>query len=419
MANADSTTATGNGTCFHREWSEVAEEPLEEQSAARIRTMTLNILADGLAAGGAPSDAASPLVPELFVTDERAGGVALLDETSTPNAKFSFTFRCPAEEIQWQRRWPMLLASILEQEPDVIGLQEVDLAPGDRQGKNPAHDKEIQKDLAKAGYDGCFACKFGKACDGVALFWRRERLRPAGRSLSLGVGSVHVALAQPLVLEDSWHFTAVATHLKAGLNNDAENMRLKQAQSLMQQLKGHENVVLLADLNAHCRPWVDDEKSTITPRAYPFLANRLCSAYKEVLGEEPGFTSWGGWADRDVRGVFDYIFFRGKLFKPLRVLQAPAATDVLQFSERMPNPEHPTDHVPMVADFLVTGESTEPEAWQEPVVNSQNSAKKWQQPTAKWQPWQQPAGHWQQSAGAWQQRQSQWQQPPAKRPRWW
>lgn len=368
MASIESAEATCNTSCFQREWVEATEEMPSDQSAPRLRAMSLNILADGLCAGGAPSDAASPLVPETLVVDERVGGVAFLDNSLTPDAKFSFTFRCTAEELEWHRRWPMLLALILEQEPDIIGLQEVDLAPGDRQGKNPAHDAQMQQDLAKAGYDGCFARKYGRALDGVALFWRKARLRPSRRSQSLGVGSVHVALAQPLVLEDNWHLTAVATHLKAGLNLDAETMRLSQVRSLVQQIRGHENVILLADLNAHCRPWLDDTTSTITPQAYPCLANVLWSAYKEVLGDEPDFTSWGGWADRDVRGVFDYIFFRGELLWPLRVLQVPSAADVLQFSERMPNPEHPTDHVPMVADFLVTGPGTQADTYQQPAA---------------------------------------------------
>merc|ERR1712050_590272 len=129
----------------------------------------------------------------------------------------------------------------------------------------------------------------------------------------MDLGSVFVALAQPLILDGKWRFTAVATHLKAGLTSEAEVIRVGQARSLLHQLWGHNNVILLADLNAHCRPWIDDNNKMVQPQVYPLLTSELWSAYQEVLGDEPDFTSWGGWSGRDVRGVFDYIFFRGDL----------------------------------------------------------------------------------------------------------
>lgn len=338
------------GSCFWREWAGDSER---NDSIPHLRVLSLNILADGLCGGGATSVATS-LDPALFANSEREAGNALLDEAAQDQGQ-SFTFRCPSDALEWERRWPMLLSLILEHEPDVIGLQEVDLAPGDRQKPNPAHDAEILDDFSKAGYSGGFARKKGRACDGVAIFWRSSRLKVASPSATLSLGSVFVALAQPLILDNKWRFTAVATHLKAGLAKEAETMRTNQVESLLWQLWGHENVVLLADLNAHCRQWWDDKKSAVQPRAYPTLSKELWSAYKAVLGDEPNFTSWGGWADRDVRGVFDYIFFRGDIFSPVSVLGTPSGADVLAIPERMPNPEHPTDHLPMVADFRIGG----------------------------------------------------------------
>merc|ERR1719215_285061 len=139
-------------------------------------------------------------------------------------------------------------------------------------------------------------------------------------------------------------------------------MRMGQARSLVQHLTmcGQENVLLMADLNAHCRPWLDDKAAEVQPLTYPLLSQDLWSAYDQVLGEEPDFTSWGGWAGRDVRGVFDYIFFRGETMHPVRVLGAPAALDVLGHPERMPNPEFPSDHIPLVADFRVVCSQADP-----------------------------------------------------------
>merc|ERR1712100_837800 len=128
-----------------------------------------------------------------------------------------------------------------------------------------------------------------------------------------------MGLAQPLVLDGKAKFTVVATHLKAGLGADAEAMRFGQAKSLLDQLWVHKDVLLLADLNAHCRPWLDDAEKEVTPKAYPLLASQLWSAYHSVLGDEPDFTTWSGWAGRDVRLVADYVFFRGEMFTPVQV----------------------------------------------------------------------------------------------------
>lgn len=338
----------GAPTCFYREWSEDAST---DEGATRLRALSFNLLADGLAAGGAAGIDGTELTPELFFADERVGGVALLEDSVADG--FSFEFRCPPEAVEWRKRWPMLLALVLEQDPDIIGLQEVDLAPGDRGGPSDAHDAEIRRDFAKAGYNGTFARKKGRALDGVAIFWKRSRCRPASSAMTLDLGSVFVAAAQPLIIDNKWRFTAVATHLKAGLNQQAETMRVGQAKSLLWQLWGHENVIILADLNAHCRAWLNDEKVEVKPQAYPLLTDELWSCYKEVLGDEPDFTCWGGFAGRDVRGVFDYIMYRGDILSPVSVLKTPAGADVLRVPERLPNAEHPSDHVPMVADFLL------------------------------------------------------------------
>eukprot|EP00928_Gymnodinium_smaydae_P022944 TRINITY_DN19113_c0_g1_i2.p1 TRINITY_DN19113_c0_g1~~TRINITY_DN19113_c0_g1_i2.p1 ORF type:complete len:306 (-),score=58.25 TRINITY_DN19113_c0_g1_i2:233-1150(-) len=273
----------------------------------------------------------------------------------------------PTEELTWDRRWPKLKKLLLDLCPDLIGLQEIDLLEGGSEDL-VAHDKEIRRDLASAGYEGTFARKSGRACDGVALFWRKSRLRQAGRTETWRLGSsVHVALAQPLCLDGTTRFTAVATHLKAGLSEEAESAREDQASTLLQRLKNHASAVVLADLNAHCRPATTGEVADagtdllLQPRAYPLLAETLRSAYKTVLGDEPSFTCWGGWIDREVRLVCDYILLKGCLFEPSRVLKIPAAAQVLRYRERLPNPDHPSDHFPLAADLVVLQEAASKE----------------------------------------------------------
>jgi endonuclease/exonuclease/phosphatase family metal-dependent hydrolase len=253
---------------------------------------------------------------------------------------------------------------LLRHDPDVIGLQEVDLAGWGEYGYDgqqmPSHADEIAYDLAAYGYEGVFARKGGCACDGVGLFWKKSRVARRGpqQVWPLGV-SVHVALAQSLVLADGQSILAVVTHLKAGLDAGAENMRRAQVSGLLQILAHQiEPVVLLADLNAHCRPFTPAEGAPVEPFAYTMMLQSFRSAYKEALDDELDFTCWAGYHDRDIRGVFDYILLRNEArsksaMRVLAVLDAPSAEEVLAAPQRLPNPRHPTDHIELVADIAL------------------------------------------------------------------
>jgi len=345
-------------TCANVE-SDVGHEHIGFRScdSPRIRVLTFNILADSLAQGSEASPDVCQPCPDIF-EENGAGGVVYHPWHKSDDRCFQFS--CAKDVLLWSRRWRMLKAQILALEPDLIGLQEVDLLTVDDE-KLEAHDAEIRHDLESAGYDGAFARKHGRASDGVALFWRQSRLRREGdpETWSLGA-SVHVALAQRLCLDNKWQFLAVATHLKAGLFSEAETAREKQSHRLLQLLKPHPSAIVLADLNAHCGVPVTsggsdaEVKGTMSqPRAYPLLVNSLKSAYKAVQGEEPNFTCWGGWADREVRIICDYILTKGTMFRPWRVLQVPTVASIVKYAERLPNWDFPSDHVPLAADLNV------------------------------------------------------------------
>lgn len=347
----------------------------DQDSTTSLRVMTLNILADALARGSeddeAPSLRRDVGCPEIFEV-EGVGGVAY-----GPKPEGScFQFSCSKAALAWPRRWPKLKALILQEKPDVIGLQEIDLMDDAKQNLQ-SHDKEIRRDLASEGFSGVFAKKMGRACDGVALFWRTSRLQAVGTPQTWKLArTVHVALAQVLKVSGGPSFTAVATHLKAGLGEEAETQRTEQASFLLGQLKSHQNAIVLADLNAHCRPTqrsgeppppppppaggkaAGKSKSSSVgrleeqePRAYPLLCKSMQSAYAMVLGDEPSFTCWGGWVDREVRLVCDYILLKGCKLWPRRVLQVPDMLAILEYPERLPNEDHPTDHVPLAVDL--------------------------------------------------------------------
>eukprot|EP00403_Amphidinium_massartii_P018201 CAMPEP_0178430326 /NCGR_PEP_ID=MMETSP0689_2-20121128/31263_1 /TAXON_ID=160604 /ORGANISM="Amphidinium massartii, Strain CS-259" /LENGTH=373 /DNA_ID=CAMNT_0020052181 /DNA_START=141 /DNA_END=1258 /DNA_ORIENTATION=- len=327
----------------------------ELNGACRLRAVTLNILADSYARGCEDASHRLRPVSPLF-THHGVGGVAMRPGVVSSQDDY-FRLGCSAENLEWERRWAILRGILIDLDPDLIGLQEIDLLDEPRHNAR-RHDGQIRKDLDSAGYEGVFARKGGRAFDGVGIFWRRTRLRKFEPKIVWPLGaSVMVALAQKLILDGAHVFTAVSTHLKAGFTAESEHVRELQAAVLLDKLKHHENVVLMADLNSHCAKLYAsaDHTGSVAPRpvVYNLLLRSMQSSYRAVLGREPSFTVWSGWMDREVRLVCDYIFLKGPLFTAGRVLKLPDEKDIVAFPERLPNTVHPSDHLPLAADLFV------------------------------------------------------------------
>jgi len=227
-------------------------------------------------------------------------------------------------------------------------LQEVDLDP-----RGVHHGKQILEALTPHGYTGVFGKKKGSACDGLALFWRRDRVVEHGPAVVVPLAdTVHVALEQPLLF-DGVPVRVVCTHLKAGLNSEAEKTRSRQAEALCSRLGPADNIVLLGDLNAPCRDFHCLDESWQAPVAIPILKQHgLMSCYEAVQGEEPAYTSWAGWAHMEVRATFDYIMATAGV-APYRVLAMPDSTSILSSTLRTPTPEYPSDHFALVVDIAI------------------------------------------------------------------
>eukprot|EP00929_Paragymnodinium_shiwhaense_P001800 TRINITY_DN102009_c0_g1_i1.p1 TRINITY_DN102009_c0_g1~~TRINITY_DN102009_c0_g1_i1.p1 ORF type:complete len:521 (-),score=95.57 TRINITY_DN102009_c0_g1_i1:133-1695(-) len=347
-------------------------------STSKIRVMSFNLLADGLARGAAEGDVhQAPIMPEMGFSGSAADAlvpegviyVEGVEKREGPNF-----FRCPQRCLAWENRYPGLKKLMFEHNPDVIGLQELDL-----EQDRTCHVGLLLTDMQARGYTGVTGKKLGKACDGLGIFWRSDRLEREGERevWRLGQGC-HVALAQRLRVIGGSVFLAVAVHLKAGLNAEAECVREAQAEELLLRLRGAQlPCVVLADTNAHCRHLMGADRQPLAPKVYPHLVEGgLRSAYAEVCKElgddqqqqsdaalrlwknvegasaaEPNFTCWCGWHGYDVIGVFDYIFVMGRRFHVRNVLEMPSAFEVLRHDDRLPNEEFPSDHIPLVADL--------------------------------------------------------------------
>lgn len=338
-----------------------------------LRVLSFNVLAQKFSRGTA--DGVVLPEPELGSSNTVPDGLALVKGKESPSGSSCSvsgpegsaasdgqeqTFRCSQSVLEWRLRWPKIRSLILQHNVDLIALQELDLH---EDGVWP----EVRQDLLAAGYFGRKAKKLGEAGDGVALFWRSRRLRPVGRAeiWRLQQKSVHIALAQRLQLDDRLEFWAITSHLKAGLSQSAEFERLAQISAIRRQIGNCEPrapVLVLADLNSHCRALNGNDGVSISPHVYDYITQHgFRSLVKDAIGMEMQFTCWGGWQNFDVAGVFDYVLSyedhlegTGSVIEGLRALMPPQPRIVRQYSERLPNKDHPSDHIPVVVELRFT-----------------------------------------------------------------
>lgn len=342
---------------FPRVWIDAPmRDNADDLCGLALRVSSFNILADGLARGIAEDDRPPTTPPSRG--PEAHYGFNFSSDHGQPLCQGK-KFRCRQEFLEWKLRRPKLVALMKEEGADLLGLQELDLA------RDLDHSGGLFKDMKSGGYTGVAAKKKGRACDGVALLWREDRLTAVGKHeiWKLSPSSVMVALAQRLRLDDQQEFLAVVTHLKAGLNAASEAERCIQAETLIRNVRNAKlPTIVLADLNADRRPVLGDE-GVLEPCCHPsLLRSGFRSAVQDVLGEEFVYTCWGGWVGHDVESVFDYVLLYSgdeeagggvRRIEARRVLAMPSSEDVVRFPDRLPNPEYPSDHFSVVADLVL------------------------------------------------------------------
>lgn len=95
-----------------------------------------------------------------------------------------------------------------------------------------------------------------------------------------------------------------------------------------------------------------DLSSASNPECPDDLPIPLYSAYAQMRGREPAFTN----CTPDFTNTLDYIFYSplGRV-KPVSFLELPEP-DSEDVAGWLPNLHHPSDHLPIGADFEVTAE---------------------------------------------------------------
>ena len=260
------------------------------------------------------------------------GLASMQARAADPLSVMSFNIRLPAESDgvdYWETRKPLAVRMLREQQPDVIGLQELVKAQADY----------LARELPQYAWFGR-----GREADGggehMGVFYRKDRLKViesgdfwlsdtpdvAG---SITWGHPHPRMVTWALFElrsDGRRFYLFNTHLP--YRDEDEAVRLKGAQAIARHLATLPDdvpVVLTGDFN-----------TTPDSDAHAVLAGTLQDAWTtapRVEGIDATFHGFTGRADRRI----DWIFVRGA--------QLESITSV---TTRWNN-RYPSDHFPLVA----------------------------------------------------------------------
>ena len=322
------------GGMYQRAWASASEVAGARQS---LHVVQFNILADGLS-GKHPS-------------------------------KGGFT-EAPPGSLEWEYRRGLIMKELFRHcKPDVVAMQEVD------------HYEWLSERMAERGYEGTVLKKPDSACkgsldpsleDGCALFWRREFERVEITTLGYrhGLRNKHtpsssgsnqvalVAALRPPGAASGPPLLFATTHLCAAKSSVGETVRAQQMRELVEALQEVSSrlqaagSVLMLDMNASPPHGTMTYESEAYPLATDEPSSGLRSAYKDVLGAEPAYTTWKRRGESEVRHTIDYVLVSPRV-RVHRVLQPPDPSGV--DARRLPGWRYPSDHIALAAEISVLG----------------------------------------------------------------
>lgn len=324
--------------------------------------------------------------------------------------------RCPMDALTWECRRYQVIQEIVQNDPDIICLQEVD------------HFKFLQKILATQNYEGVFFPKPDSPClyiddnngpDGCAVFYKKHRLELINHFTRIlevwRVQSNQVAIAALFRTRDTnQEICVTTTHLKARKGALLSKLRNEQGKDLLCFINGvaeERPVILCGDFNAEP---IEPIYSTVLN--YNPLG--LASAYSELLAQEfpqlatdendqnvlnmvpllqhrnsigsnhsvedecnlsiaertkaeqsaafePPYTTWKIREEGEVCHTIDYVFYSKDHITVKNCLMFPAGDEISP--DRTPCYKYPSDHFSLVCDFeLQSTSSNQQQQQQEP-----------------------------------------------------
>lgn len=306
--------------------------------------------------------------------------------------KSSLLPHSPPACLKWKARSQAILGVLKKLEADFFCLQEVD-----------EYDSFYRKNMDSLGYSGIYIQRTGqRKRDGCAIFYKpscaelvaKERIEYNDLLDSVKADSEQETetsneakdsrkdsrdLNDPLVrlkrdcvgmmaafrINEPFHHIVIVANTHLYWDPELADVKLAQAKYLLSRLAQFKKLV---SNEFECTPSLllsGDFNSIPGDKVYSYLVSGngkpaetieeapvpLCSAYEVTRGEPkftnctPGFTN-----------TLDYIFFSPSGFiKPVSILQLPEpeSPDVVGF---LPNNHHPSDHLPIGAEFEISRE---------------------------------------------------------------
>ena len=308
---------------YARRWVPVDNDAVLEKQRSRtddsplsFRVFQFNTLAQGLSSG--------PGIQPPFLQNQKKKG-SYGGFTSVPHPNICLDF-------EKYRKW-RLLQVMLEHDPDILGLQEVDRYHG-----------FFEPAMAQFGYSGLFLPKpkspcvldFGWYSDGCALFYSSKKFDlVSSKHFCYKAGGNQVCLMATLkALETKQEIVVVVTHLKAKNTPENDFIRKAQTEELLANVAHEESlpVLVLGDFNSE-------------PDRLQGLFTNLRSAYD--LSSPSTITTWKKRGLEEVKRVIDYILYNDDKLVCNQVLEIPPDLEAL------PNMRYPSDHVGLGANFLL------------------------------------------------------------------
>ncbi|XP_065088379.1 nocturnin isoform X1 [Ochlerotatus camptorhynchus] len=315
--------------------------------------------------------------------------------------------RCPMDALTWECRRYQVVQEIVQSDPDIICLQEVD------------HFKFLQKILATQNYEGVFFPKPDSPClyindnngpDGCAVFYKKHRLELINHFTRIlevwRVQSNQVAIAALFRTRDTnQEICVTTTHLKARKGALLSKLRNEQGKDLLCFINGvaeKRPVIVCGDFNAEP---IEPIYSTVLN--YNPLG--LASAYSELLAQEfpqlatnendqnvlnmvplqqhrnsigsnhsvedecnlsiaertkaeqsaafePPYTTWKIREEGEVCHTIDYVFYSKDHITVKNCLMFPSGDEISP--DRTPCYKYPSDHFSLVCDFELQSTSS-------------------------------------------------------------
>eukprot|EP00923_Selenidium_pygospionis_P060965 GHVN01107089.1.p1 GENE.GHVN01107089.1~~GHVN01107089.1.p1 ORF type:complete len:388 (+),score=53.21 GHVN01107089.1:178-1341(+) len=342
----------GDNALLERTWKHMTPGRPVSKDETRIRVMQFNMLAEGLSS--------SPAKVPPFENPTSVNDFGGFDQLPNPEVALDF-------EVRRFR----LLEEILRFLPDVVALEECDHF---HQFFFPA--------LQLYGYDGVFQPKlrspciaFGYFSDGVALFWKKNKLAPlstfCGDTIGDDVEVAHVVVTFCVLdgeagvahCEVGDALVVAATHLKAKALMENERIRERQLDALVNKVdiiakeSNTNKVIIMGDFNCDAKP---NGRHEIL--AFPMLTKkypRMKSAYpleNVTINPDDGpenwvWTTWKKRGPKESKHTIDYILTREGAFDCEKLLLMPTPQRI--GAHRLPSLQYPSDHISIAADFII------------------------------------------------------------------